>query len=93
MTQVYQQEGLVTDHEILSRLIPVPKNNLHSRNKITLKTNLQKDLGADSLDSIETIMAIEEEFGIKIEDAKGETAETVADIVTLIRQKTQPTSA
>ena len=44
------------------------------------------DLGADSLDSVELVMAFEEEFGIEIPDDAAETILTVADAVKFIEQ-------
>ena len=41
--------------------------------EITMETNLMKDLSADSLDAVEIIMAIEDEFGIEIPDEEAET--------------------
>ncbi|HHU56328.1 MAG TPA: acyl carrier protein [Acholeplasmataceae bacterium] len=52
--------------------------------KITLETDLQNDLGADSLDAVELIMAIEEEFNITIPDEKAQNIRTVKDIVSLL---------
>ena len=48
---------------------------------IAESTSLTKDLEADSLDAVEIIMAIEEEFGIEIPDEEAEEFETVAHIV------------
>lgn len=48
---------------------------------VTIDTNLMKDLEADSLDAVEIIMAIEEEFGIEIPDEEAEKFQTVNDIV------------
>lgn len=48
---------------------------------ISMDTNLMKDLEADSLDAVEIIMAIEEEFGIEIPDETAEEFETVGDMV------------
>ena len=48
--------------------------------------DLVKDLGADSLDAVELIMAIEEEFGISISDEEGSSVKTVKDIVNLIEK-------
>ncbi len=46
--------------------------------------DLNEDLGADSLDSVELIMSLEEEFSIEIEPAKAAELKTVGDIVTFI---------
>lgn len=43
-----------------------------------------EDLGADSLDTVELIMALEEEFGIEIPDDDAEKAKTVGDVITYI---------
>lgn len=48
---------------------------------VTPDTNLIKDLEADSLDAVEIIMAIEEEFGIEIPDEEAEKFQTVGDLV------------
>ncbi|MFB0917514.1 MAG: acyl carrier protein [Clostridiaceae bacterium] len=43
-----------------------------------------EDLGADSLDIVELIMAIEDEFGIQVSDEEAEKAKTVGDVVNYI---------
>jgi acyl carrier protein len=48
---------------------------------IKLDTHLMKDLEADSLDAVEIIMAIEDEFGIEVPDEDAEKFQTVGDIV------------
>lgn len=48
--------------------------------------NLSDDLGADSLDEVEIIMAIEEEFGLMIPDEEAETFKTVGDIVEYVEK-------
>lgn len=48
---------------------------------VTMDTNLMKDLEADSLDAVEIIMAIEEEFGIEIPDEEAEKIQLVGDLV------------
>ena len=45
------------------------------------------DLGADSLDTVELVMAFEEEFGIEIPDDAAETIQTVGDAVKFISDK------
>ena len=49
--------------------------------EITLDTNLIKDLEADSLDAVEIIMALEDEYDIEIPDEVAEEFATVGDIV------------
>ncbi len=44
------------------------------------------DLGADSLDNVELVMAFEEEFGIEIPDDAAETIQTVGDAVEFIKK-------
>ena len=52
--------------------------------KVTQDTHLMKDLEADSLDAVEIIMAIEEEYGIEIPDEEAEKFQTVADLVAYV---------
>ncbi|MGL5507060.1 MAG: acyl carrier protein [Paraclostridium sp.] len=51
---------------------------------ITLKTSLIGDLEADSLDAVEVIMALEDEFGIEIPDEEAENFKSIGDICTFI---------
>jgi len=51
---------------------------------VTLEAHLNDDLGADSLDAVELIMSLEEEFDLQIDPAQTETIKTVGDLVTLI---------
>ena len=49
--------------------------------EISYKSNFMKDLGADSLDTIEIVMSIEEEFSIEIPDHEVEQMETVGSVL------------
>jgi acyl carrier protein len=51
---------------------------------VTPETSLMKDLEADSLDAVEIIMSIENEFGIEIPDEEAEKFKTVSDIVAYV---------
>lgn len=51
---------------------------------ITLSTELKEDLGADSLDLADLIMAIEDEFEVELQDEDLEDIKTVGDIVDYI---------
>ena len=52
--------------------------------KIKLSASLENDLGLDSLDAVELGMALEEEFGITIDEEKLASFKTVEDIVNFI---------
>ena len=55
--------------------------------EVTMDTNLMKDLSADSLDAVEIIMAIEDEFDIEVPDEDAEKFQTVSDIVNYVEAK------
>lgn len=55
-----------------------------SEDKLTEDSRLIEDLGADSLDTVEMLMTLEEEFGIAIPDEEAMTLTTVKSIVDLI---------
>ena len=54
--------------------------------EVALESTFIDDLGADSLDIVELIMAFEEEFGIEIPDEAAEKIKSVQDVVTYIDQ-------
>lgn len=54
---------------------------------VTLETSLMKDLEADSLDAVEIIMAIEDEFDIEVPDEEAERFQNVGDIVKYVEEK------
>ena len=54
--------------------------------EIIMDTNLMKDLSADSLDAVEIIMAIEDEYGIEIPDEEAENIQTVQDLVRFVEE-------
>jgi acyl carrier protein len=55
--------------------------------KITPQSNFANDLGADSLDTVEMVMALEEEFSIEIPDEAAEKITTVQEAVDYINNK------
>ena len=55
--------------------------------KITDEANFIDDLGADSLDTVELVMAFEEEFGSEISDSEAEKILTVGDAIKFIETK------
>ena len=55
--------------------------------KVTEEANFIDDLGADSLDTVELVMAFEEEFGSEISDTDAEKILTVGDAIKFIESK------
>lgn len=52
--------------------------------KVTMEASITEDLGADSLDVVDLVMSLEEEFGLEIPDEDVENIKTVGDIVKYI---------
>lgn len=61
--------------------------------EVTETASFIDDLGADSLDTVELVMAFEEEFDIEIPDEEAEDITTVSDAVRYIREKTAEKSS
>ncbi len=57
--------------------------------EVTNEASFIEDLGADSLDTVELVMAFEEEFGIEISDEDAEKIKTVRDAVSYIDEHTK----
>lgn len=76
MTDTYERiKKIITDHTEIDQ------------DKITLDSSFSDDLGADSLDIVEIIMALEEQFEIEITDEEAQTFNTVKDTVDFINRK------
>ena len=58
-----------------------------SADEVKEDSKFVEDLGADSLDVVELVMALEEKFDIEIPDDEAEKIQTVADVVTYIESK------
>ncbi|WP_432400634.1 acyl carrier protein [Wukongibacter sp. M2B1] len=57
--------------------------------KVTPATSLMNDLEADSLDAVEVIMALEDEFDVEIPDEDAESFKNIGDIAKYIEEKTK----
>ncbi len=55
--------------------------------QVTDSANFTKDLGADSLDTVELIMELENEFGISIDESEAGNIQTVADVIKYVEAK------
>lgn len=57
------------------------------KDAMTVDTKIADDLGADSLDLVDLLMSVEDEFGIEIPDEDVENIQTIGDIVDYIDKK------
>ena len=55
-----------------------------SADAVKLESKIIEDLGADSLDVVELVMALEEKFGIEIHDSEAEKLLSIQDVVTFV---------
>jgi acyl carrier protein len=80
------QEGSVSNYFEEIKRIVVDKLQVDEK-QVTLEANFIEDLGADSLDTVELVMDLEEHFGIEIPDEDAEKLKTVKDAVDYITGK------
>jgi len=69
--------------EIIARELEV------SPDQLTAEAKFIEDLGADSLDTVELVMALEDEFGVDIPDEDADKLKTVGDALNYLRSHTQ----
>lgn len=78
----------MADADIMTKIRDVVADKLDADpSDITPEASFVDDLGADSLDVVELIMGLEDEFGIEISDEEAESIRTVGDAVTFIQDK------
>jgi len=72
-------------HQVTERVLSVVKDfGKVEEGKLSPTAHFNKDLGLDSLDAVEVVMALEEEFAIEIPDAEADRILSVGDAVTYI---------
>ena len=77
----------MSSEEILEKVKAIIVEQLGvSDTAVTMDASFIDDLGADSLDIVELVMAIEEEFDIEIPDSDAEKVVTVGDVVNYIKE-------
>ena len=70
---------------VFDRVVEIVSNRLGAdKEKITPKTHFVNDLGADSLDTVELVMELEDEFDTKIPDEEAEKIQTIGEAVDYI---------
>ncbi len=85
MSNVYTDQILRRVTKTMNEVLSVPSD------KITLSARLMEDLGADSLDAVEVVMALEDEFQTHFGDVDRDKIVTVEDVVNYVtRQLVKP---
>ncbi|RMC24530.1 MULTISPECIES: acyl carrier protein [unclassified Lactobacillus] len=75
----------MTENEIFSKIRDILADNFEvNKDEITKNTNFTSDLDADSIDLVEFILQLEDEFGAEIPDEDAEKIKTVGDAVSYI---------
>lgn len=75
----------MTEEEIFIKIRDILADNFEvDKNKITKETNFTSDLDADSIDLVEFILQLEDEFGAEISDEEAEKIKTVGDAVSYV---------
>ncbi len=75
------------ESQVLDKVKKLVSNQLNvDVDEVTPEASFIEDLGADSLDTVELIMSLEEEFGLEIPDEDAEKMKTVQDVVAYIKE-------
>ncbi len=76
------------EHEVVAKVKKMIASQLgKSENEVTPESSFIEDLGADSLDLVELIMSMEDEFGLEISDEDAEGILTVQDAINYILER------
>ena len=78
----------MTDKEIFDRVVTIIQERQGEDFVVTENLSLKDDLNADSVDLMEFIKTIEDEFGIEISDEEIDNLNSVADVLTIIKNRT-----
>ncbi|MDU7073950.1 MAG: acyl carrier protein [Streptococcus peroris] len=77
----------MTDQQIFDRVVTIIQERKGEDFIVTENLSLKDDLDADSVDLMEFILTIEEEFGIEISDEEIDNLHSVADVLAVIKNK------
>ena len=77
----------MTDKEIFDRVVMIIQERQGEDFVVTENLSLKDDLDADSVDLMEFILTIEDEFGIEIDDEEIDNLQSVADVLAIIKNR------
>ena len=79
----------MTDKQIFDRVVMIIQERQGEDFVVTENLSLKDDLDADSVDLMEFILTIEDEFGIEISDEEIDNLNSVADVLAIIKNRTK----
>lgn len=77
----------MTDQQIFDRIVTIIQERQGEDFIVTENLSLKDDLDADSVDLMEFILTIEDEFGIEIDDEEIDNLQSVADVLAIIKNR------
>jgi acyl carrier protein 1 len=83
----FQENKKMTEKEIFNRIVTIIQERQGENFVVTEALSLKDDLDADSVDLMEFVLTLEDEFGIEITDEEIDQLQSVADVVAIIKDK------
>jgi len=77
----------MTDQQIFDRIVTIIQERQGEDFVVTENLSLKDDLNADSVDLMEFVLTIEDEFGIEIDDEEIDNLQSVADVLAIIKNR------
>ena len=77
----------MTEQEIFDRVVTIIQERQGEDFVVTENLSLKDDLDADSVDLMEFVLTIEDEFGIEIDDEEIDNLQSVADVLAIIKNR------
>ena len=77
----------MTDRQIFDRIVTIIQERQGEDFVVTENLSLKDDLDADSVDLMEFVLTIEDEFGIEISDEEIDNLQSVADVLAIIKNR------
>ena len=78
----------MTEQQIFDRIVTIIQERQGEDFVVTENLSLKDDLDADSVDLMEVVLTIEDEFGIEISDEEIDNLQSVADVLAIIKNRT-----
>ena len=78
----------MTEQQIFDRIVTIIQERQGENFVVTENLSLKDDLDADSVDLMEFVLTVEDEFGIEISDEEIDNLQSVADVLAIIKNRT-----